>query len=54
VAEDSGLADALSTAIFAMDLESGRALIDSLVGVEAMWITPSLEIYHTDGFPLSE
>lgn len=54
VAEDSGLADALSTAIFAMNLDSGRALIDSLVGVEAMWITPSLEIYHTDGFPLSE
>ena len=54
VAEDSGLADALSTALFAMDLESGRALIDSLVGVEAMWITPSLEVYHTDGFPISE
>ena len=35
---DSGLADALSTAVFNMPLDRGRSLIDSLEGVEAAWV----------------
>lgn len=35
---DSGLADGLSTALFNMTLEEGQALIDSLDGVECVWV----------------
>lgn len=48
--EDSGQADALSTAVFNMDLEQGRALIESLENVEAMWILPDMQIVYSSGF----
>lgn len=35
---DSGMGDALSTALFCMSLEEGTALINSLENVEAMWV----------------
>lgn len=35
---DSGICDALSTALFVMTEEEGRALIDSMDGYEAVWI----------------
>ena len=38
ITEDAGLADSLSTALFCMDIESGLALVESLDGVEAVWI----------------
>lgn len=38
VCKDSGLGDALSTALFCMDFEEGSTLVESLEGVEAMWI----------------
>ncbi len=38
VCEDSGLADALSTAAFCMTLEEGKKLINSIPKTEAMWI----------------
>lgn len=41
---DSGMADALSTALFNMDYESGKALVSSLDGVRAVWITKTGEI----------
>ena len=47
--KDSGLADALSTALFSMPYEEGRALIDSLEGVEAIWISKDGTIVYTDG-----
>lgn len=38
VTEDSGLADALSTAVYNMPQEEGAALIESLEDTEALWI----------------
>lgn len=38
ITKDSGLADALSTALFGMSYESGLALIEKMDGVEALWI----------------
>lgn len=35
---DSGMADCLSTAVFNMEFDQGKALIESMDGVEAMWI----------------
>lgn len=47
--KDSGLADALSTALFAMPYEDGRKLVDSLEGVETVWIYKDGTIVYTDG-----
>lgn len=43
--------DALSTTCFVLGLEAGMELIESIDGVEAMFITEDLEIYRTSGFP---
>lgn len=50
VCDDSGLADALSTALFNMELSEGQELISSLDGVEACWILPNNTIEVSDGF----
>ena len=50
ITSDSGLADALSTALFSMSYEDGLALVSSLSGVEVLWILPSGELRMTDGF----
>ncbi|MBQ8879353.1 MAG: FAD:protein FMN transferase [Clostridia bacterium] len=45
VCRDSGLADALSTALFSMSYEDGLALVESLPEVQlAVWVTPSGEV----------
>ena len=50
VCRHSGQGDALSTALFCMPLEEGMALVESLPGVEALWVTTD-EVQHTsDGF----
>ncbi len=50
VCEDSGLADALSTIIYNMPLEEGKALIESLEDVEALWVLPNGEIEYSEHF----
>jgi len=50
LAKKSGLADALSTALFCMPYEQGKALVNSLDDVEAMWVQSDGKILQTDGF----
>ena len=49
VCDDSGLADALSTALFLLPLEEGQALLQRC-GAEAMWVDAGLERYYSPGF----
>lgn len=49
VCDDSGLADALSTALFLLPLEDGRALLERC-GANAMWVDLDGECYYTPGF----
>jgi len=49
ICEDPAEADALSTALFLMPLEEGRALAKSR-GAEALWIMPDKSSVRTDGF----
>ncbi len=49
VCPDSGLADALSTALFLLPLEEGQALLES-TGAEAMWVGPEGEQFYSPGF----
>ena len=46
---DSGLADALSTALFCMSYEDGARLIDSLEGVDALWVSHDGSLKFTQG-----
>ena len=50
ICPDSGVADALSTALFTMDLESGLELLGKFEGAEAMWIDPDRELHFSPGF----
>ncbi len=47
--DDSGLADALSTALFLLPLEAGQALLDKCGG-EAMWVDAQGQEYFSPGF----
>ena len=49
ITKDSGLADALSTALFCMPQEKGAALADSMEGVNVIWIYTDGTIEYTDG-----
>lgn len=44
------MADALSTGLFCMDIESGKELVASLEGTEAMWVLPDGSTVYSDGF----
>lgn len=50
ICQDSGLGDALSTALFSMSFEDGMALIESIEDAEAMWTTHEGEILYSSGF----
>lgn len=50
VCEDSGLADALSTAVYNMNYEDGKVLIDSLPDAEAIWVFHNGDIKYTERF----
>ena len=50
VCKSSADGDALSTALFCMDLETGKALVESLPAVEAMWLLSDGTKEETSGF----
>lgn len=50
ICSDSGMADALSTAVFNMEPEEGEAFVESLPGVEALWIYPDGSERESSGF----
>jgi 5,10-methenyltetrahydrofolate synthetase len=50
VCESSADGDALSTALFCMSPEEGMALIESLPGIEAMWVTSDGVRKYSSGF----
>ena len=49
VCRDSGLADALSPALFLMDRERGQALLDRF-DAEALWVDREGNLYYSPGF----
>ncbi len=50
VCKNSAYADALSTALFNMEIEAGKALLTANGEAEAMWILASGEKVYSDGF----
>lgn len=44
-------ADALSTSCFGLGLEQGLELVESLDGVEALFLTEDCELHYSSGFP---
>lgn len=50
ICPDSGMGDVLSTALFCMPLAEGKALVASLDGVEASWMTADGEQTVSDGW----
>ncbi len=50
ICNHSGLGDALSTALFCLPQKDGLALIESIDGAEAMWVTESGDITYSPGW----
>ena len=50
ISSDSGLADALSTALFCLSLEEGQALIEKFPCTEAFWVTNTGEMIPSSGW----
>ncbi len=50
ISEDSGVADALSTAVFCMPFEEGLEFINSIPETEAMWIFIDKTVKYSDNF----
>ena len=47
--KDSGLADALSTALFCMSYEDGLALSNKIGGIDVIWVSANGEVKSTSG-----
>lgn len=50
LARDGGLADAYSTAVFNMEIDEGEDFIESIDGIEAMWILGDGTEVYSSGF----
>lgn len=50
ITHDSGLADALSTSIYNMPIEQGKALVESMPDTEALWVDHDGTEVFTSGF----
>jgi thiamine biosynthesis lipoprotein len=50
IADDSGMADSLSTAVYNMPLEIGMDLINSTDNAEAMWVKKDGTVVYSFGF----
>ncbi|NLI53499.1 MAG: FAD:protein FMN transferase [Clostridiales bacterium] len=50
IAEESALADALTTGLFCMPIEEGLSLVGALPGVEALWVLQDGTERQSDGF----
>ncbi len=50
LAENSGIADALSTALFTVSVEQGKKILQQFDNVQALWVIQDGEIIRTDGF----
>ncbi len=50
VTKDSGIADALSTALFCVSVEQGREILSRFENTEAMWVLQDGSISYSDGF----
>jgi FAD:protein FMN transferase len=51
LASTAAAADALSTAFMVAGPQTGLALAENMPGVEALFVTKSMQIHHTAGFP---
>lgn len=51
ITKDSAMADALTTALFSMHINDGHALVESMAGVEAMWVGTNGTLVKSSGFP---
>ncbi|HHY81932.1 MAG TPA: FAD:protein FMN transferase [Clostridiales bacterium] len=49
VAKDAGVADFMSTTIFLLTYEEGSELVNSLSGIEAVWVMPDMTLRFSDG-----
>lgn len=50
VCNNSGLGDALSTALFCLSYEQGKTLIETISDAEAMWVTKDGNITYSSGW----
>ena len=50
LSDDSGIADALSTALFSMDVEEGMSLVRTLENTYAMWVKTDGTVCYSAGF----